>query len=290
MNVSTLAAIESPSTPLPAAMRKLRRFLRSPKGYLLLALVVLAAVAAAGAGSSRALVIVGAAVAGAAGMELVLIRIGQAEWRLSSSALLTGLIAGLILSPQEPWYVAVAAGLLATDAKHLVRIGRSHIFNPAAVGLLAVYVLFSTGQSWWGALPDLPAPAIAVLIVACYLVAGRANKLPAAFAFLATYVVLFTVASFAVDPAYVADLFRSPFLNMALFFAFFMVTDPPTSPVPFGEQLLFGVIVAAASYLTYMATRGLYFLLAGILVGNAVYAAWRTVQRQIGNRTRIRPA
>ena len=273
---------------LPAPLRKLRRFLRSPKGYLLVALTLLGLVAAPSVHVHDALVTVAAAVAGATLMEVVLVRFGQDEWRFPISAVLTGLIVGLIMSPQEPWLISAAAGVIATDARHLLRFGRSHIFNPAAVGLLAVFVLFATGQSWWGALTDLPGPVVLLLIVTGYLVAGRANKLPAAVAFLATYVALFTMAAFVVDANYVRDGFRTPFVQMALFFGLFMVTDPPTSPVPFYDQVLFGIMVAAAGYMTYMATRGLYFLLAGILVGNAVYAIWREIQRRFDGRDTVR--
>jgi Na+-transporting NADH:ubiquinone oxidoreductase subunit NqrB len=52
--------------------------------------------------------------------------------------------------PQEPWLISAAAGVIATDARHLLRFGRSHIFNLAAVGLLTVFALFATGQSWGG--------------------------------------------------------------------------------------------------------------------------------------------
>lgn len=274
------------------ALRRLRRFFRSPKGYLLLALAALCALAAPSVGASNALRTLIAAVVGAAGLELLIVRSGEGAWRFPSSALLSGLIVGMVLGAQEPWFVAMSAGLVATNAKHVLRLGRAHVFNPAALGLLVVFALFGTGQSWWGALPELPLPAVAVLIVAGYLVADRANKLPAALAFLGAYTVMFTAASFGVAPGYVGDIFRTPFLHMALFFAFFMVTDPPTSPVTFGEQIWFGVAVATVSYLTYMATRGLYFLLVGVLVGNALYAVWRTVRRQIqrGSQAQAAPA
>jgi Na+-translocating ferredoxin:NAD+ oxidoreductase RnfD subunit len=280
----TLGAATSPALDL--ALRRSRRFLHSPKGYLLLALTALASVAAPHAGLIDTFQIVAGAVAGAAGMEMVLVRLIENEWRIRCSALLTGLIIGLILSPQESWLVALAAGIIATDAKFLLRRGRLHVFNPAAVGLLVVYLIFSTGQSWWGALSDLPVPAIVLLVAAGYLVAGRANKLPAALAFLGTSACLFTLASVQLDPAYVGDIFRPPFVNMALFFGFFMVTDPPTSPVPFGEQLLFGVIVGTISYLTYMLGHGLYYLLVGVLAGNVVYAAWREVEHRMARHRR----
>jgi len=260
-------------------LRKARRFLRSPKGYLLLALAALAALAIPSAGGLGAAgVVLGWAVVGSVGMELVIVRLGEGQWRAPSSALLTGLIAGMVLGPYEPWYAALAAGAIASDAKHLLRLGRGHIFNPAAFGLLAVYLLFGTGQSWWGAFAELPVPVIAVLLAACYVVADRANKLPAALSFLGACVALLTLATFTGGGAEVRELFRPPFLQAALFFAFFMVTDPPTSPVPFRDQIWFGVAVAAASYAAYMITGGAEYLLIGILAGNMLYAAWRLVR------------
>jgi Na+-translocating ferredoxin:NAD+ oxidoreductase RnfD subunit len=267
------------ATPAPLPWRRFRRFLRSPKGYLLLALVPLALLAAPSTGFSAAAAGVFASVAGALVMDLLLVRMRQGVWRLSTSALLTGLIVGMILSAQEPWYVAAAAAVLAIDAKHFLRIGRVHVFNPAAAGLLAVFVLFHSGQSWWGALANLPAPAIVLLLVAGVIVANRANKLPAALAFLGVYVALCTSATFLGRAASVADLFRPPFVNMALYFAFFMVTDPPTSPVPFPAQIWFGAGVAAISVGAYLATHGLYYLLAGILIANAGYALWQLAVR-----------
>jgi Na+-translocating ferredoxin:NAD+ oxidoreductase RnfD subunit len=263
---------------------RLRRFVRSPKGYLLIALLVLAALAAPAVGPGNAMVVLAGAVIGSAGMELVIVRFSSGSWRLPSSALLTGLIVGMILGPHEPFAVALIAGVLATDSKHLLRAGRSHVFNPAAFGLLVVYALFDTAQSWWGALPEVPLAAIPVLLVACYVVADRANKLPAALAFLGVYTALFTGLTFAGDAAHIGEVFRPPFLNAALFFAFFMVTDPPTSPVPFRHQLWFGALVAAVSVGTYVAVQGIYFLPLGILAGNVAYA----VQRLANARSRRR--
>lgn len=254
---------------------RLRRFLRSPKGYLLVALLVLAALAAPATGFAAAVSTLGWAVLGAAGMELIIVRLTAGRWRVPSSALLCGLIVGMVLGPYEPWYAALGGGLLATDAKHLLRLGRGHIFNPAAFGLVAVYVLFGAGHSWWGALPDLPELLLPVLLVAGIVVAERANKLPAALSFLGGYFALLTVAAFAGDPAAVGPLFRPPDLNAALFFAFFMVTDPPTSPVPFRHQLWFGALVALVAVILFQMTAAVYYLPAAVLIGNTAFALWR---------------
>ncbi len=129
-------------------LTKLRRFAHSPKGYLLVALTALAAVAAPTVGVPAAFLTLAWSTLGAAGVELMLHRTGDGGGRFPSSALLTGLIVGLVLGTTEPWYAALIAGVLAIDAKHLLRLGRLHIFNPAALGLVAVSFLFGSGQSW----------------------------------------------------------------------------------------------------------------------------------------------
>jgi Na+-translocating ferredoxin:NAD+ oxidoreductase RnfD subunit len=88
---------------------------------------------------------------------------------------------------------------------------------------------------------------------------------------------LFTLTAFIGDPRRVAALYRAPDLHAALFFAFFMVTDPPTSPPKPRDQLTFGAIVGVASYAFFEVIGAAYFLLAGLLVGNAWEAArrWR---------------
>jgi hypothetical protein len=72
-------------------------------------------------------------------------------------------------------------------------------------------------------------------------------------------------------------LYRAPDLHAALFFAFFMVTDPPTSPPKHRDQLVYGVIVAVVSLAVFELVHAVYFLLAGLLVANVWEAArkWR---------------
>ena len=59
-----------------------------------------------------------------------------------------------------------------------------------------------------------------------------------------------------------------------LFFAFFILTDPPTSPVKYRPQLLCGALVAFVSFVVFEWIGAAYYLLAGVLVGN-VWEAWR---------------
>jgi hypothetical protein len=72
----------------------------------------------------------------------------------------------------------------------------------------------------------------------------------------------------------VAEIFRTPDLQMALYFAFFILTDPPTSPVKNRDQVICGVIVAFVSYGVFEWVGAAYYLLAGVLAGN-LWEAWR---------------
>jgi Na+-translocating ferredoxin:NAD+ oxidoreductase RnfD subunit len=64
-------------------------------------------------------------------------------------------------------------------------------------------------------------------------------------------------------------------VHAALFFAFFMVTDPPTSPPKQRDQLVYGVITAVVSYAVFELIGAAYFMLAGLLVANG----WEAVRR-----------
>jgi hypothetical protein len=61
---------------------------------------------------------------------------------------------------------------------------------------------------------------------------------------------------------------------MALYFAFFILTDPPTSPVKYRDQVICGAIVAVVSYAVFEWVGAAYYLLAGVLAGN-LWEAWR---------------
>jgi Na+-translocating ferredoxin:NAD+ oxidoreductase RnfD subunit len=251
------------------------RFFRTPKGLLIVILVVMAVVATLGEGIG----LVAPGLVSAVGVAMLIdapyLWMGDGRWVFPDGALLTGLIVAMILSPHQPWYVAAVASGVAVLSKYFFKIRTANIFNPAAFGLLATYYVFGAGQDWWGALPEVTPWALILLFGAGLFITDRVNKIPAALAFLGSYYLLFTVSAFVGDPAGVAEVYRAPDLQMALFFAFFMVTDPPTSPIKHRDQVLFGVIVAAVSYAVFEWVPGAaYYPLAGLLVGNA-WEAWR---------------
>jgi Na+-translocating ferredoxin:NAD+ oxidoreductase RnfD subunit len=241
---------------------------------LIIVMSILTIAAAAGQGAARVAPVLVGAVLAAMLVDAPILRWREGEWAFPDGALLTGLFVALILSPFSPWYVAAVTAVIGVVSKYLLRAGRANVFNPAALALVATFYVFHTGQSWWGALPELPAVAILILIAAGAFITQRVNKVPVVLSFLGVYYLLFTVTAFLGEPRRVAALYRAPDLHAALFFAFFMVTDPPTSPPKHREQIIYGVIVAAVSYAIFELVGAVYFLLAGLLVAN-LWEAWR---------------
>lgn len=260
----------------------LKKFFRTPKGMLIVVMAVLTAVALIGQDLSLVLPLVGAAVIAAMVVDLPILRYREGEWIFPDGALLTGLIVGLILTPHEPPYVGALTAAAAIVSKYIFRAGRANVFNPAALALFASYFVFHTGQSWWGALPELPLAAIVVLLATGGFITQRVNKIPVVIAFLGVYYLLFTIMAFVGDPRVVSALYRAPDLHAALFFAFFMVTDPPTSPPKNRDQWIYGALVAIVAFAIYETTRGVYFLLGGLLVANV----WEAVRRHRARRAR----
>jgi Na+-translocating ferredoxin:NAD+ oxidoreductase RnfD subunit len=215
-------------------------------------------------------------------IDLFILRVRNGGWEFPSGAVLTAMIVAMLLSPFGAWYAAAITSAVAVVSKYVFRTRFANVFNPAALALVVSYYLFDTGQSWWGALPELPMPTLAALFVTGIFIADRVNKLPMVLAFLGLYYALFTISAFAGNPAHVVEIFRAPDLHAALYFAFFILTDPPTSPAKYPHQIVYAVIVAVTSYAVFELLGAVYYLLAGVLLGNL----WEALRRWRAARAR----
>ena len=275
---------------VPPRRHHLRRFLRTPKGYLLLAFVSLLPVSVLAAGWRLATPHVTIAVLVACLTEVVLVWAIYDASVTPTSALLSGLIIAFILAPNTPWPITAWTAAFAIFSKHLLRLGRNHIFNPAALALLVSAWLFATGHSWWGALTGLPWPWLALLVIGGAFNADLINKFPLVLTFLGTYFGVSTLVSLG-DPARAAEMFRDPFLNAALFFALYMLTDPPSSPSRYRDQIVMGALTAVVAGASQLAGVGQTYLLVACLSTNVLLAAqrwWYSAQVRRGLARRAR--
>ncbi len=257
----------------------LRRFFKTPKGTLLLLLALLALMAAPHEGLGTVAPGFLAAVLAAGAVDALVLRARRGRWSFPDGGVLTAMFVAMVLSAQEPWYYAPVTSVVAVLSKYAVRSRAANVFNPAAVAIVGTSYVFDPGQSWWGALPEVTPLVQPVLLVTGLFITDRVNKMPLVLAFLGTYFALFTATAFLGDPGRVAAIFRAPDAHAVLFFAFFILTDPPTSPVKYPDQVVCGVIVAVSSFVVFEWIGAVYYLLAGVLVGN-VWEAWRRARRR----------
>ncbi len=260
-------------------LQSLRSALRTPKVQLLVIFAALFVIAAPPAGGGALLPNLLAAVLPAVLIDGIWMGIESRRPRVPTSALLTGLIIFFILSTNESWLVIAWTSCFAILSKRLVRTQREHILNPAALALVWAPIAFGSGESWWGGLADLSWAWIALLVAVGVLMTDRLNKFPLVLTFLAAYFGVFTLVSL-VNPASVVEMFREPFLQAALFLSFFMLTDPPTSPNRYGDQVWYGLVAALSAVAAQLLGAGQVYLLVGVLTSNVVLALVRYARRR----------
>lgn len=265
----------------------IKKWIKTPKGCVAITLLAYLLIASIGykniIGIKNAIV----AVIVAVGIDIICNIIRKRKWTMLDGAVITGLIIGLILSSTTPIGIITITTILAILSKHLLVYKKKPIFNPAAFGLLLSVLFLKTGQSWWGAFGDLSVWTIIFLLVGGYIIANRIQKFPQVFTFLGTsFVLLALMGHFHIGDA--VDALRPPFINATIFFGFFMLTDPPTSPAKDKDQVIFGFLTAVAGTIIYAVFGGLIYLFIGLCFGNLfTYLKKRSTSKRTVNRTGI---
>ena len=157
------------------------------------------------------------------------------------SALISGLSLCLLLRTSSP-LLAAAAAVVTIASKFLLRWNGKHLFNPTNFGIVAMLaagadVWVSPGQ--WGS-----ALVFAFLIVcAGRFVVHRASRADVTLSFLATFAALLFARALVVHDPLTIPLHRLE-SGALLLFAFFMISDPKTTPDSRIARILFGAAVA----------------------------------------------
>jgi Na+-transporting NADH:ubiquinone oxidoreductase subunit NqrB len=165
------------------------------------------------------------------------------------SPLITGLSLSLLLRADEPWLSALAA-VIAIGSKFVLRIDGKHIWNPA--GFAIVVLLFTAHGVWispgqWGSTVWLAA----LISFFAILVLHAAQRSDVALFFLGSHAALLLARAW-----WLGDPLAIPIHQLQsgslLIFAFFMISDPRTTPDSRLGRFLFALSVALLGhYLTF---------------------------------------
>ena len=162
------------------------------------------------------------------------------------SALVTSFGLSLLVRADSFWVHPLLA-FIAISSKFVLRLDGAHVFNPANLGaVLAAYVLpgawLSPGQ--WG--QDV---VLATLFLALgTLVTQRARRLDIGWVFLATFALLLSIRVYSLgqNPMIIAHQLQN---GAILLFAFFMISDPMTTPRHNTVRILYAIAVAMLAFI-----------------------------------------
>jgi Na+-translocating ferredoxin:NAD+ oxidoreductase RnfD subunit len=220
---------------------------RNPRIQLIALLLILFLITMFHLDITASLMLLFLSVAGAALFDTLFAKIKKQELRIPYSGIITGLILALIIDPTASWWQILVITAAATGLKDFLRPSDSHIFNPAASGLLIGFLLFGLNPSWWGPTPygfgklhpaDL---AIAISIAALgYVSLWRYKRYFNVLSYLVVSIIL-QIVLLATSPMNAIQALINP---GSLFFALVMLPEPITTPVKKLRQVLFGTVVA----------------------------------------------
>lgn len=217
-----------------------------------------------------------------------------------ASALLTGNGIALLLRATgtvpgdwwslNGWYYFFGVAAAAMLIKRFITIDGRHIFNPANVALVSAFWLLGTDRVnpqdfWFGPMSVGLALTYVALIGGGTLITRRLGMFHLTTSFLITFAVCLSVLAFtghamsarwSVGPSRGMDFWWTIVTSPeVLIFAFFMITDPRTTPGGRVGRLVFGTGIGVTSVLL-MAPQGEEFgakvgFLAGLTVWNMLW-------------------
>jgi enediyne biosynthesis protein E5 len=165
------------------------------------------------------------------------------------SPLITGLSLSLLLRADEPWLPAIA-GIVAIASKFVLRVDGKHIFNPAGFAIVAL--LLTSGEVWispgqWGT--SVWFGSLIAFFAILVLQASRRSDV--ALFFLGSHAALLVARAMWLGDPLTIPLHQIQSGSL-LIFAFFMISDPRTTPDSRLGRFLFALAVAlVAHYLAF---------------------------------------
>lgn len=183
--------------------------------------------------------------------------------KLDTSSILSGIISGLglcLLLRVNSWEWMTLIGIVTISSKFLIRTKRKHVFNPTNFGIIIALLLgvgwVSPGQ--WG---SSMITSIFIVFASITILFG-VNRWDVALSFLIGLFILELLRS-VLFLGWPLDFIFHKFQNgTVLLFAFFMITDPRTTPNNPKARVLWGL---GLSILAFALSQFYYFYQAPLM-------------------------
>ncbi len=202
------------------------------KNVMLAMLALMAVFALATGGLSNAAHLAVTVVTAVALDSAIYVFVKKQPLKFPDSALITGLIIGLVMSSVSLPFSALTAAI-AVASKHVLRYNGRHVFNPGNFAILLATFLYPAQafQTWWASANVYVTAGLGLVNV------WKVNRWSMMAAFLVPYVLF----SLLLRPQPLANILG----GTLFFFAFFMFIEPFTAPL-FSEKarVIFGLLVA----------------------------------------------
>lgn len=189
------------------------------------------------------------------------------------SSLITGLILAAIVGPlslPQDWLVLAVTALAAIVSKYLLTLKRSHIFNPAALGVTVSAIALGEAASWWiGSAVMLP-----VVLLGGLVMMKKIRRWHLIATFLGVYLGPLALDALVVQGRGLLEI-ATMLANLMvasplLFFSFVMLVEPLTAPQTTARRIAFGAVVGLALFLLQRFAISIsYSLELSLLAGNA---------------------
>ena len=167
-------------------------------------------------------------------LDVLMHKLIKGQWQFPLSAAITGLSLAILVNYSHGLWLPLIPPFLAVASKYLLTVNGRHVYNPSLFGLvLAIWFgqeMISPAPAYqWG---GYPAVAIFIVTAAVLTFALKIRRAPLIISFLLFYTINLAIRAWLtrwhVPPE---TLFFGTLSSPAFYlFAFFMITDPATSP------------------------------------------------------------
>ncbi|MBS1597364.1 MAG: RnfABCDGE type electron transport complex subunit D [Bacteroidetes bacterium] len=172
---------------------------------------------------------------------------GKQGWNLWGFSVMISAMSLCLLLKTNHWYTSLVACFLTVLSKYIFRIGKKHLFNPSAFGIVATLLI--TKDAWlspgqWGSNAIL----FFLISVLGTIVVTRVQKLDTSLAFSLTFIGLLYWRQIFVLGWPLDYFIHSISSGSLLLFGFFMISDPKTSPNHRVARIIWAMSVAIIAF------------------------------------------